>query len=128
MQDIALAGGTFAVVHGSDKATPVATYGAVDESGKLNVNTATSLVLASLLPNLSPDDVPVDGSYESLADFKEVFPGGDQIPAAIPLDIRSSWFLLTATASIGTVQSTMYSLLQRDGEVVRTRLRTFDAN
>jgi len=44
------------------------------------------------------------------------------------LDIRSDWFLLTVTTSIGTTQSTMYSLLERDGQVVRARRRTFDAN
>ena len=100
------------------------------ERWKLNVNTATDLVLASLVPNLSAQDVEplVKGDYAAVADFKQDLPGGDQIPATFPLDVRSSWFLLTVTASIGTVQSTMYSLLQRDGETVRTRLRTFDAN
>lgn len=97
---------------------------------KLNVNTATDLVLASLLPNLQGPDVEtlVNGDWDDVTKFKEEFPGGDQIPPGLLLDVRSSWFLLTATASIGTVQSTMYSLLQRDGEAVRTRLRTFDAN
>ena len=100
------------------------------ERWKLNVNTATKLVLASLLPGLSPLDMEpfVNGVYESEADFRTDFPGGAGISPSIPLDVRSSWFLLTVTASIGTAQSTMYSLLQRDGDVVRTRLRTFDAN
>lgn len=97
---------------------------------KLNVNTATNLVLASLLPNLSPQDVEpfVNGAYDAVADFTEDFPGGAQIPTTFPLGVRSDWFLLTATASIGTAQSTMYSLLERNGDVVRARLRTFDAN
>lgn len=96
--------------------------------GRLNVNTATDLVLASLLPNLGPTDVEpfLNGAYEQEADFLEDFPGGEQIPPNT-LAVRSDWFLLTVTASIGTAQSTMYSLLQRNGEVVRTRLRTFDA-
>ena len=100
------------------------------EPWKLNVNTATNLVLAALLPNLSPLDVEpfVRGAYESEADFRTDFPGGDQIPPGLLLDIHSNWFLLTVTASIGTAQSTMYSLLERTNDVVRTRLRTFDAN
>jgi general secretion pathway protein K len=99
------------------------------ERWKLNVNTATDLVLASLLPNLGPDDVKpfLDQAYENEADFRADFPGSEQIPPDT-LDIRSSWFLLTVTATIGTAQSTMYSLLERNGESVRTRLRTFDAN
>ena len=94
------------------------------------MNTATNLVLASLLPNLSPLDVEpfVNGAYEAEADFRTDFPGGDQIPPGLLLDVHSNWFLLTVTASIGTAQSTMYSLLERNNDVVRTRLRTFDAN
>lgn len=96
---------------------------------KLNVNTATDLVLASLLPNLGPLDVEpfLNGAYEDEADFREDFPGSEQIPQN-SLGIKSDWFLLTVTATIGTAQSTMYSLLERNGEVVRARLRTFDAN
>lgn len=96
---------------------------------KLNVNTATDLVLASLLPNLGPLDVEpfLNGGYEDEADFREDFPGSEQIPPNT-LGIKSDWFLLTVTATIGTAQSTMYSLLERNGEVVRARLRTFDAN
>ncbi|MEO8443424.1 MAG: type II secretion system minor pseudopilin GspK [Gammaproteobacteria bacterium] len=95
----------------------------------LNVNTATPLVLASLLPNVSVADVEpfLNGAYDDINDFKADFPGGEQIPPQIPLDVGSSWFLLTVTASIGTAQSTMYSLLERNGETVRTRRRTFDA-
>ncbi|MEO8223714.1 MAG: type II secretion system minor pseudopilin GspK [Gammaproteobacteria bacterium] len=96
---------------------------------KLNVNTATPLVLASLLPNISGKDVEpfLNGDYKDANDFIADFPGGENIPKAqIPLDIGSNWFLLTVTASIGTAQSTMYSLLERNGETVRTRRRTFD--
>ncbi len=100
------------------------------EPWKLNVNTATALVLASLLPNLSALDVEpfVNGAYDDPSDFKTEFPGGADISPKIPLGVSSSWFLLTVTASIGTAQSTMYSLLERNNDVVRTRLRTFDAN
>lgn len=99
-------------------------------SWPLNVNTASALVLASLMENTSADDMKpfVDGTWESTADFRTDVPGAAQIPQDLPLDVRSNWFLLTASASIGTAQSTMYSLLERDGEVVRTRRRTFEAN
>lgn len=99
------------------------------ERWKLNVNTATDLVLASLLPNLGPLDVEpfLNGAYEDEADFREDFPGSEQIPQNT-LGIKSNWFLLTVTATIGTAQSTMYSLLERNGETVRTRLRMFDAS
>lgn len=100
-----------------------------DKRWPLNVNTATDLVLASLLDNLGPLDVEpfLNGAYEDEGDFRDEFPGGKEIPQNT-LGIRSDWFLLTVTATIGTAQSTMYSLLERNGEVVRTRLRTFDAN
>lgn len=93
------------------------------------MNTATDLVLASLLPNLGPLDVEpfLNGAYEDEADFREDFPGSEQIPQNT-LGIKSNWFLLTVTATIGTAQSTMYSLLERNGETVRTRLRMFDAS
>jgi len=99
------------------------------ERWTLNVNTATDLVLRSLLPNLGPEDVEpfLNGQYDDQADFREDFPGSEQIPQNT-LGVRSDWFLLTVTATIGTAQSTMYSLLERNGEVVRARLRTFDAN
>jgi general secretion pathway protein K len=95
----------------------------------LNVNTATDLVLASLLPNVGPLDVEpfLNGAYEAEADFLEDFRTVGEIPPE-KVGIKSDWFLLTVTATIGTAQSTMYSLLERNGEVVRTRLRTFDAN
>jgi general secretion pathway protein K len=103
---------------------------ATGERWALNVNTATDLVLASLLPGLGPLDVEpfLNNTLENVEDFKSDFPGGGEIPPEIPLDIKSKWFLLTVTATIGTAQSTMYSLLERNGETVRTRLRTFDAN
>jgi len=98
------------------------------ERWKLNVNTATDLVLASLLPNTGPVDVEpfVNGAYEDESEFRTDFPGAEQIPPDT-LGTSSSWFLLTVTATIGTAQSTMYSLLERNGEIVTTRLRAFDA-
>ena len=50
---------------------------------KINVNTATAVVLASLLPNVSVVDAEplVNGAYENVATFREDFPGGAQILA-----------------------------------------------
>ena len=94
----------------------------------LNVNTAPPLVLASLADNVGPDDVRTDVEYEDLADFRSDYPnGGGNIDQKLTLGLGSSWFLLTVTTTLGTAQSTMYSLMERDGEQVRTRLRTFDA-
>lgn len=100
-----------------------------DDLWKLNVNTATDLVLASLAPNLGPQDVEpfLNGAYENEGDFVEDFRTVADIQPQ-SLGVKSSWFLLTVTATIGTAQSTMYSLLERDGEVIHTRLRSFDAN
>ncbi|MCL4722503.1 MAG: general secretion pathway protein GspK, partial [Gammaproteobacteria bacterium] len=98
----------------------------------INVNAATDLVLASLLDQ-SPERVEalVGQEFESPEAFQsEVreFLGADALANVGPdaIAVRSSWFLLTVTASIGSVQSTMYSLLERNGENVRTRLRSYE--
>ncbi|MEO7387057.1 MAG: type II secretion system minor pseudopilin GspK [Gammaproteobacteria bacterium] len=120
---------------------------AVEGSGRwpLNVNTATDLVLASLVPNQTVDTVtaicpfavqPQTGVamctqyFESAEDFREAFrlATGAEVPVEVPLDISSHWFQATVTTTIGTTRSTMYSLLERNEQSVRTRLRTFDAN
>lgn len=113
----------------------------------LNVNTTTDLVMASLIPNQTTEGMKavtefeaqpqrgpgvevVTQEFESDTDFREAFRlvTGAEIPAEIPLGISSNWFLLTVTTSIGTTRSTMYSLLERTDQAVRTRLRAFDAN
>lgn len=97
----------------------------------LNINTARDLVLASLVEGLTPLDVEpfLNQAYEDPSEFTTDFSaGGKTIPPEILLGVQSDWFLLTVTASIGSLQSTMYSLLERKDQDVRTRLRTFDAN
>lgn len=112
----------------------------------LNVNTATDVVLASLVPGKTAEDIkracgetvkPETGTtvcgtkYDQVADFET-----DMASAGITLEpkisqnlgVSSNWFLLTVTTTIGSTRSTMYSLLQRDGTNVRARIRTFDAN
>lgn len=98
----------------------------------INVNTATRLVLASLVPGQDEESVdPFYGKeFETITEFEEIFrpETGQDLPPGIPLGTQSTWFLLTVTTTIGTNRSTMYSLLERKDAVVRTRLRSFDAN
>ena len=84
---------------------------------KLNVNTASAVVLASLSDDIDPGTaeglvkqrndgpfVDIDGTFEGLVDpqvLKEI-------------DGVSQHFLLTAMVSLGTNQLTMRSVLQRD--------------
>jgi len=101
------------------------------ESFRLNINTAKDLVLASLVEGLTPMDVEpfLNQAYEDPSEFTSDFSaGGKTIPPEILLGVQSDWFLLTVTTSIGSVQSTMYSLLERKDQDIRARLRTFDAN
>lgn len=96
---------------------------------KINVNTATPQVLASLAENQTLENAEplVNRGFQSVDEFIQES-GFDVSPDR--LSISSGWFLLTVTASIGTTESTMYSLLERTGtnrDVVRTRLRSFDA-
>ena len=111
----------------------------------LNVNTATHLVLASLVRGTTADDIELfcgaaeigktgmkgcGTSYGSDGEFRAEFLGatGVDLPPTVPLGVTSNWFLLTVTTTIGSTRSTMYSLLQRDVANVRARIRTFDAN
>lgn len=92
---------------------------------KINVNTATDVVLASLVDNESLESVEplLNQEYPAVKDFIE-----ESGFALTDNDITTSsnWFLLTVTTSIGTTQSTMYSLLERRGESVTVRLRSYD--
>jgi general secretion pathway protein K len=111
----------------------------------LNVNTATDLVVASMVRGQTADSVqsvcpfelkPETGTkvctdeFPAASDFSTTFlqETGVALPPTIPTGVSSNWFLLTVTTTIGTTRSTMYSLLERQDQVVRTRLRTFDAN
>lgn len=100
-----------------------------DEPTGINVNTATPLVLASLAPGLGPLDTEVyaGGSYENPMDFVTDF-NREIIAEVVPtLTVGSNWFESSVTASIGTTRARLYSLLERNGELVRVRLRTYDA-
>ena len=112
----------------------------------LNVNTATHLVLASLVRGKTAEDIEracgetikaetgiagCSTSYGSVVDFEtDLTSAGITLPQPISqnLGVTSNWFLLTVTTTIGSTRSTMYSLLQRDVANGRARIRTFEAN
>jgi general secretion pathway protein K len=100
-----------------------------DEPSPINVNTATPLVLASLAPGLNPQDTEVfaGGTYENLVDFLTDFTHDIDEELRNNLSVNSGWFEVSVTASIGTTRARLYSLLERNGERVRVRLRTYDA-
>ena len=92
---------------------------------KLNVNTASAVVLASL-----SDDIDVsaaeglvqqrnDGAF---ADIDKTFEGLVDPKVLKEIDGVSQHFLLTATVTLGTNQLTMRSLLQRDASGVTRSL------
>ena len=92
---------------------------------KLNVNTASAVVLASL-----SDDIDVstaeglvqqrnDGAF---ADIDKTFEGLVDPKMLKQLDGVSQHFLLTATVTLGTNQLTMRSVLQRDASGVTRSL------
>lgn len=91
----------------------------------INVNTATDVVLASLVENETLESVEplLNQEYQ---DADEFIKESGFLLTPNDIDIKSSWFLLTVTTSIGTTQSTLYSLLERRGENVTVRLRSFD--
>jgi len=67
MREIPLAGGTFSVIHGSQEVAPIIWYGAADESGKLNLNTATREQLLAL-PEMTE---PITGAIIDWRDRNE---------------------------------------------------------
>jgi len=92
---------------------------------KLNVNTASAVVLASL-----SDDIDIsaaeglvqqrnDGAF---ADIDKTFEGLVDPKVLKELDGVSQHFLLTATVTLGTNQLTMRSVLQRDASGVTRAL------
>ena len=96
---------------------------------KLNVNTASDYVLASLSDDI---DLPAAGSLiqeqRGASGFINVIATFERLvePDLLSrIDRVSQHFLLAATVSIGTTQITMYSLLQRDDSgIVRSVFRS----
>jgi general secretion pathway protein K len=96
----------------------VAPYVTVLPSGtKLNVNTASDVVLASLSDDI---DIGTAGSLveqradAEFIDIDETFSGLVEPDVLAEIDGVSEHFLLTATVTLGSNQLTMRSVLQRD--------------
>ena len=96
----------------------VAPYVTVLPSGtKLNVNTASDVVLSSLSDDI---DIATAGSLVEqradgeFVDIDETFAGLVEPDVLAEIDGVSEHFLLTATVTLGSNQLTMRSLLQRD--------------
>lgn len=97
-----------------------------DQRRKININTATDVVLASLVENENLESVEplLNQEYQEINDF--IQESGFSSLTENEIDVKSDWFLMSVTTSIGTTQSTLYSLLERRGENVTVRLRSFD--
>lgn len=93
---------------------------------KININTATDVVLASMTENETLESVEslLNQEYQDPDEF--IKESGFPPDIANRITISSNWFLLTVTTSIGTTQATLYSLLERRDENVTVRLRSFD--
>ena len=101
-----------------DSYRSVAPYETVLPSGtKLNVNTASDVVLASLSDDidlgLAASLIEERGDAEFL-DIDETFAGLVEPDVLAEIDGVSEHFLLTATVALGSNQLTMRSVLQRD--------------
>lgn len=90
---------------------------ALPQGTKLNVNTASDVVLASLSDNI---DIGTAGSLveqragAEFLDIDDTFAGLVEPDVLQTIDGVSEHFLLTATVTLGTNQLTMRSVLQRD--------------
>jgi len=84
---------------------------------KLNVNTASDVVLASLSPNIDLATAASLVEQRGEADFVDIdmtFEGLVEPDMLQEIDGVSEHFLLTATVTLGSNQLTMRSVLQRD--------------
>jgi general secretion pathway protein K len=84
---------------------------------KLNVNTASAVLLASLSDNIDPSTAESLVEQRAGAEFLDIdatFEGLVEPDVLQMIDGVSEHFLLTATVTLGTNQLTMRSVLQRD--------------
>jgi general secretion pathway protein K len=92
---------------------------------RLNVNTASAILLASLSENidLSTADALIDErAGAEFVDIDTTFEGLVEPEMLQRIDGVSEHFLLTATVTLGTNQLTMRSVLQRDGSGITRAL------
>ena len=95
---------------------------------RLNVNTASAVLLASLSDDIDGARGTALVEERGAADFPDIaatFEGDVEPDVLLRIDGVSQYFLLTATVAIGTNQFTMYSVLQRDNSgIVRAIFRS----
>jgi general secretion pathway protein K len=109
----------------------VAALPALGQPTKINVNTATPEVLKSLGPNVTDFDLANwkeaqdTGGYKDLVAFQAAGTAIDQA-MLLYLDVTTNYFGVSVITSIGTTRLSMYSLLERNGKAVTSRLRNFD--
>jgi general secretion pathway protein K len=92
---------------------------------KLNVNTASAVVLASLSDDIdlsAAEGLVQQRNDAAFADIDKTFEGLVDPKVLKELDGVSQHFLLTATVTLGTNQLTMRSVLQRDASGVTRAL------
>jgi len=90
---------------------------ALPSGTKLNVNTASAVVLASLSDNIDPSTAMSLVEQRGEAEFMDIdgtFAGLVDPDVLKEIDGVSEHFLLTATVTLGSNQLTMRSVLQRD--------------
>lgn len=94
----------------------------------LNVNTASAHLLASLSEDIdlsTADSLVQERGEADFADIDATFQGLVEPDVLRRIDGVSRYFLLTATVTLGTHQTTMYSLLERDTSgIVRALFRS----
>lgn len=100
------------------------------EPTKINVNTATAAVLQSLSDTISSANTEqwitdrMQQPFEDLTAFTGFI---DAVTVQKYVGVSSDYFALHGTVSIGATRLAMYSLLERNGQSVVVRLRSFDA-
>jgi general secretion pathway protein K len=98
---------------------------------KINVNTASAVVLASLSDTMdlaTAESLVEERGDEGFADIDAAFEGLVEPEMLQRIDGVTEHFLLTATVVLGDTQLTAHSVLQRDTSgVTRTLFRSFGA-
>jgi general secretion pathway protein K len=104
-------------------------------NAKLNLCSASGVVIDSLIPNTQGDfggeQSPLKqnrerGCFPTVDDLRPTFPDTDSFTAAQErIDTKSSYFRLTSIIRIGTSEFALYSLLERENKLVRPIMRSF---
>lgn len=113
-------------------ALPLTAGGDGSESTRINVNTATDAVLLSLSPQVTVTEMENWLEERPFNDLQRFAPLQEQTVTPLdrmpPAGLASRYFRLSVAVTVGTTRVTMYSLLDRSGTGVVTRLRSFDTD